>query len=1179
MRASICRLGALALLLGLLASVQQGTAWATAQAANDATCTLAVTGTYVSPTGLTPAYVSGDGGSRASSPRYQVHASGSPGSTSLTVERLGDGETFGPYSSDSLSWGFSPDQDRFLTVSAVSGQATYRVYDLASAHPTTPLHQETLTAGSARLGWSPHGEFFAVSAMTSPTAVDLRVYDAVTNAAALQTSVSLLVTGGGEEDFQGAGWGFSPDDDEFVYAAVTGAQSTSLSVVDLDAGATRYGTALGGSAYWKFSPRGDLLAIVNQTGASSEDVWLVGTHANSDVRASATYGAIADDGFEATPEGHVYHLGTQSYVLAPLTAPTPDNCPPTWSADASLTSSDVTATRASLSWTGAEDDTAVTGYRVLRVGTSSTTQVAEVDAASTSYDLTGLDPETTYTFRVEARDAAGHWSTDGPSTQLTTLAPPPAWPANSELTASELTSTSVRLSWADLAAVPLPVTGYRLYQDGELVASLGVATRTRAVTGLAPCEDHLFTVQAVWSGTDGESVDGPATRVTTAGGGGFGCSRVYADKDVNGRYSGPAEVDNVNFAVSLAWTNVDADHNVLSSGAEVPRAGSGLVRYPVTGADTYISYGWPIFDWHNDALYPSFYEPSSGDFYRLSDDPASTDVRIWGGFGAGWSTSYQPIDGSGTIAGVVFDDMNANGARDPGEPGLADRQLFCSSQWVPATPSGRCEATTDADGAFRFAVNGAVIELGSSTDSTDGPAYLWGNGYDGWFRTTPAKAYAVRNGDAYTGADFGYVHGESTLHGNVFEDLDGNHVRGSGENGLRVPPPGLQVCVQHQTITNAVKCGGVDDTGDWQVANLPPGAYDVTLRLGPSGDLYTQTLPAGGGYTATVTANGDDVAVPDFGIHGTYALVTGTVFADANEDGVRDAGESPVEGHQICAGNGIGEGSIHVCVFSDVDGRYALGPFPAGDLTVTGSDGSTYTTPIGQSGPGTWTGSVVVGQEVSLDFGVGAPPVPGAPTGLTAAVGDGYVDLAWDPAEAPADHPVSGYHVLWYADDHDPIEPNGCDTDASTTSCRIQLADPHEPITVAVYAYNDAGDGERTTIRLFTDPPVTDPPVTGPPVTGPPVVEKPSAVRGLKVNAMTHHRLRIAWAQASRAATYVVQVRSGPRGRWRTVRVTTVRQVTVNGSGTTMWVRVGAVNPAGSGPWSKGARVRFTRRG
>jgi len=38
-----------------------------------------------------------------------------------------------------------------------------------------------------------------------------------------------------------------------------------------------------------------------------------------------------------------------------------------------------------------------------------------------TYQITGLSPETSYLFSVEAGDAAGNWSSEGPSLQVTTL--------------------------------------------------------------------------------------------------------------------------------------------------------------------------------------------------------------------------------------------------------------------------------------------------------------------------------------------------------------------------------------------------------------------------------------------------------------------------------------------------------------------------------------------------------------------------------------------------------------------------------------------------------------------------------------------------------------------------------------------------------------------------------------
>ena len=88
---------------------------------------------------------------------------------------------------------------------------------------------------------------------------------------------------------------------------------------------------------------------------------------------------------------------------------------PTWSAETLVTSL-VTPNTLTLTWSGASDDVAVTTYRVYR----GSTPIGDVTAPTVTLAITGLRPGTTYTFSVQALDAAGNASTDGPSIQATT---------------------------------------------------------------------------------------------------------------------------------------------------------------------------------------------------------------------------------------------------------------------------------------------------------------------------------------------------------------------------------------------------------------------------------------------------------------------------------------------------------------------------------------------------------------------------------------------------------------------------------------------------------------------------------------------------------------------------------------------------------------------------------------
>ncbi|WP_443735758.1 cellulase family glycosylhydrolase [Streptomyces cylindrosporus] len=84
--------------------------------------------------------------------------------------------------------------------------------------------------------------------------------------------------------------------------------------------------------------------------------------------------------------------------------------------------SSVTATSATLTWAAATDNVGVTGYDVVRVADGAETRVAT--ATGNSATVTGLTAETTYTFAVYARDAAGNRSARSATVNVTTSKAP-----------------------------------------------------------------------------------------------------------------------------------------------------------------------------------------------------------------------------------------------------------------------------------------------------------------------------------------------------------------------------------------------------------------------------------------------------------------------------------------------------------------------------------------------------------------------------------------------------------------------------------------------------------------------------------------------------------------------------------------------------------------------------------
>jgi fibronectin type 3 domain-containing protein len=100
--------------------------------------------------------------------------------------------------------------------------------------------------------------------------------------------------------------------------------------------------------------------------------------------------------------------GYSNTASATTTAP-PDTQPPT--APSGLSASAVSATEIDLVWTDSSDNVGVTGYLVERctgAGCGNFVQIAT--ATGTSFKSSGLNPATSYSYRVRATDAAGNLS-------------------------------------------------------------------------------------------------------------------------------------------------------------------------------------------------------------------------------------------------------------------------------------------------------------------------------------------------------------------------------------------------------------------------------------------------------------------------------------------------------------------------------------------------------------------------------------------------------------------------------------------------------------------------------------------------------------------------------------------------------------------------------------------------
>ena len=201
--------------------------------------------------------------------------------------------------------------------------------------------------------------------------------------------------------------------------------------------------------------------------------------------------------------------GNASGLSAAVTVSTPsapDTTPPT--TPSGLVATAVSDTKINLSWGPSTDNVGVAGYRVIRNGSLLTTL-----ASVTTWQDNGLNAATTYTYRVQALDAAGNVSPQSNAASATTQPTPDTTPPTTPtgVSATAVSATKINVSWS-ASTDNVAVAGYRLYRNGVLLASLGNVT-TAQDTGLTPSTTFTYSVDAIDAAgnASGKSTNAAAT--------------------------------------------------------------------------------------------------------------------------------------------------------------------------------------------------------------------------------------------------------------------------------------------------------------------------------------------------------------------------------------------------------------------------------------------------------------------------------------------------------------------------------------------------------------------------------------------------------------------------------------------------------------------------------------------
>ena len=188
----------------------------------------------------------------------------------------------------------------------------------------------------------------------------------------------------------------------------------------------------------------------------------------------------------------------------------PDYAAPQWPNAPMLTTANLTTTGIELTWSTVPPAPEHGQFAIFQ----DDVRIALVDLNTLQYDVTGLMPNTAYTFRVEIVGPTGQVSVGGPSVDTTTLdLNPPSWPVDASIQVDAVTETSATISWSDFTPAD-EVAEYAIFLDEQLIGTLGPAMRSIVLNTLHVVTQYTIRVEAVGP-TGRRSSNGPATAFTT----------------------------------------------------------------------------------------------------------------------------------------------------------------------------------------------------------------------------------------------------------------------------------------------------------------------------------------------------------------------------------------------------------------------------------------------------------------------------------------------------------------------------------------------------------------------------------------------------------------------------------------------------------------------------------------
>ena len=312
---------------------------------------------------------------------------------------------------------------------------------------------------------------------------------------------------------------------------------------------------------------------------------------------------------------------------------------------------------------------------------------------------------------------------------------------------------------------------------------------------------------------------------------------------------------------------------------------------------------------------------------------APGDVFVDADFG------YRPLQGAGSSIGdLVYTDLDGNGQWDAGEPGIPGVSvvLLDGAGNVIATmltgPNGEYLFTGVPAGTYTVWVNDTGHVLGELTQTGDPDAVLDGR-----------HTLTVDGVSPYLDNDFGYAPprhdpNDGLIGDTIFLDANGSGTYDAGDSGLE----GVTVELYDETGTTLLRITVTDENGHYSFGDLDPlETYLVKVDATTlPGVLVNSSDPDGVKDSQAVrdlTVTGPIDLDADFGYKANVPnTISGTIWNDANSNGLLEAGEAPIPGVTVVLYDA--DGNVVGYATTDASGNYSFPGLPDGTYYVDVTD-------------------------------------------------------------------------------------------------------------------------------------------------------------------------------------------------------------------------------------------------